>query len=277
MADTSFYWHDYETFGAVPRRDRPAQFAGVRTDAELNELAEPLVLHCRPADDTLPEPEACLITGIVPQHCQRHGVSEAEFAAAIEQQLAQPGTVGVGYNSIRFDDEVTRFLFWRCLIDPYAREWQHDCGRWDLLDVMRCAWALRPEGLNWPRNDAGTASFRLEDLSRANALDHANAHDALADVRATLALARLLKRAQPKLWDFCLSLRKTGSGSTAGPALKLKTRDIANASFEGVEVKSIIVGACRPSASTGMTTKPSASSRVATGRRSSPACAPMPS
>ena len=208
MTATSFYWHDYETFGAVPRRDRPAQFAGVRTDAELNPIDEPMVLHCRPGDDSLPEPEACLITGIVPQNCQQVGLSEADFAAAIEQQLARPGTVGVGYNSIRFDDEVTRFLFWRCLIDPYAREWQNECGRWDLLDVLRCAWALRPEGLNWPLNDAGAPSFRLQDLSRANALEHAHAHDALSDVHATLALARRLKHAQPRLWDFCLRLHK---------------------------------------------------------------------
>jgi exodeoxyribonuclease-1 len=207
MADFSFFWHDYETFGAVPRRDRPAQFAGLRTDAALNEIDAPLTLYCRPAPDFLPEPEACLLTGIVPQECLAKGLPEHAFAAAIEAQLALPGTVGVGYNSIRFDDEVTRFLFWRCLIDPYAREWQNQCGRWDLLDVLRCARALRPEGIEWPLNDDGRASFRLEQLTRANGLEHESAHDALSDVRATLALARLLKTRQPKLWDFCLRLR----------------------------------------------------------------------
>jgi exodeoxyribonuclease-1 len=115
--------------------------------------------------------------------------------------------VGVGYNSIRFDDEVTRFLFWRCLIDPYAREWQNGCGRWDLLDVLRCAWALRPEGIEWPRHEDGRPSFKLEHLTRANGLQHDDAHDALSDVQATVALARLLKAKQPKLWDFCLRLR----------------------------------------------------------------------
>ncbi len=209
MAPFTFYWHDYETFGVVPRRDRPAQFAGLRTDAELNEIDAPLTQYCRQSGDTLPNPEACLITGITPPVCeQRGGVTEREFADAIETQLARPGTVGCGYNSLRFDDEVTRHLFWRCLIDPYAREWQNECGRWDLLDTLRCAWALRPEGIQWPTRDEGKPSFKLEHLTAANGLAHEAAHDALSDVRATIALARLVKASQPKLWAHCLKLHR---------------------------------------------------------------------
>lgn len=212
MTAHTFFWHDYETFGSNPRRDRPAQFAGIRTDAELNEIGEPVMWYCQPAPDFLPEPEACLITGITPQLCWQRGVPEHVFAAHIEAELAQPGTIGVGYNTIRFDDEVTRFLFWRNLIDPYAREWQNDCGRWDLLDVVRLAYALRPEGLEWPRHPGGEQrgkpSFKLEHLSVANGLVHDAAHDALSDVRATIALARRLRQAQPKLFDFALSLRR---------------------------------------------------------------------
>ena len=207
-ADFTFYWHDYETFGRVPRRDRPSQFAGVRTDADLNEVGEPLMQFCQPAPDYLPDPESCLLTGILPQQCLEQGVPEHVFADAIERELAQPGTVGVGYNTIRFDDEVTRHLFWRNLIDPYGREWQNGCGRWDLLDVVRCTWALRPEGINWPKHEDGRPSFKLEHLTAANGLTHEAAHDALSDVRATVALARLIKQHQPKLWDFCLKLRK---------------------------------------------------------------------
>ena len=208
MSFHTFLWHDYETFGISPRRDRPAQFAGIRTDAELNEVGEPLMIYCQPANDYLPDPASCLITGITPQHCLQHGVAEHAFAAQIEQLLAQPGTIGVGYNTIRFDDEVTRFMFWRNLIDPYAREWQNDCGRWDLLDVVRMAYALRPEGIVWPTREDGKPSFKLEDLARANGLLHEAAHDALSDVRATIALARLIRNAQPKLFDFALSLHK---------------------------------------------------------------------
>ncbi|MEG2878597.1 MAG: exodeoxyribonuclease I [Comamonas sp.] len=208
MADTTFFWHDYETFGAQPRYDRPAQFAGIRTDMELNEIGEPLALYCQPANDYLPDPQSCLITGITPQQCVAQGVAEHTFAARIEEEFAAPGTVGVGYNSIRFDDEITRFMFWRNLIDPYAREWQNGCGRWDLLDVVRMVYALRPEGIIWPRKEDGTVSFKLEDLARANGLVHEQAHDAVSDVRATIALARLIRKHQPRLFDYAFSLHK---------------------------------------------------------------------
>jgi exodeoxyribonuclease-1 len=204
----TFLWHDYETFGANTRRDRPAQFAALRTDAQLNQIGEPIMLYCQPANDFLPDPQACLITGITPQQCLEKGIPEYQFAAQIEQALSLPGTVGVGYNTIRFDDEITRFMFWRNLIDPYAREWQNECARWDLLDVVRSAYALRPEGIEWPISQEGKPSFKLTDLTAANALAHESAHDALSDVHATIALARLIKKTQPKLFDFCFGLRK---------------------------------------------------------------------
>lgn len=205
---SSFYWHDYETFGRSPRHDRPSQFAGVRTDLELNEIGEPLMLYCQPGPDLLPEPEAVLLTGILPQTCAEKGVPEPAFAAAIERELARPGTIGLGYNTLRFDDEFTRFLFWRNLLEPYAREWQNGCGRWDLLDVVRACHALRPEGIEWPTGADGRRSFKLELLTQANGLAHEAAHDALSDVRATIALARLIKSRQPRLWDFALKLHK---------------------------------------------------------------------
>ena len=225
MTDHSFLWHDYETFGAQPRRDRPAQFAAIRTDAALNEIGDPIMLYCQPAPDFLPDPQSCLITGITPQQCLEWGVPEHKFAAAIEAAFSQPGTIGVGYNTIRFDDEVTRFMFWRNLIDPYAREWQNNCGRWDLLDVVRMTYALRPEGIAWPLREDGKPSFKLEHLAKANGLLHEAAHDALSDVRATIALARLIREKQPKLFDFCLALHKkdrvaTEMGMHLSPAMR---------------------------------------------------------
>lgn len=208
MSTHTFLWHDYETFGIQTRRDRPAQFAAIRTDAELNEIGEPIMLYCQPANDFLPDPQSCLITGITPQVCLERGTPEYQFAAEIEKALSQTGTIGVGYNTIRFDDEVTRFMFWRNLIDPYAREWQNSCGRWDILDVVRTAYALRPEGINWPKHPDGRPSFRLEQLTAENGIAHEAAHDALSDVRATIALARLIRDRQPKLFDFCLGLHK---------------------------------------------------------------------
>ena len=207
-ATPTFFWHDYETFGAVPRLDRPSQFAGIRTDMDLNEIGEPLMLYCQPAPDYLPSPQACLITGITPQVCLEQGVPEHAFAATIDAALGQPGTIGVGYNTIRFDDEVTRYMLWRNLRDPYAREWQNGCGRWDLLDVVRLVYALRSDGMQWPKKADGTVSFKLEDLAKANGIGHESAHDALSDVRATIGLARLIKQLQPRLFDFALGLHK---------------------------------------------------------------------
>jgi exodeoxyribonuclease-1 len=204
----TFLWHDYETFGIDPRSDRPAQFAAIRTDAELNEIGAAVMTYCQPAPDYLPDPQSCLITGITPQLCLERGVPEYQFASEIEQAFSQPGTIGVGYNTIRFDDEFTRFLLWRNLADPYAREWQNNCGRWDLLDVVRTTYALRPEGIVWPTKEDGRPSFRLEHLSAANGLAHAAAHDALSDVRATIALAQLIRQHQPRLFDFCFTLHK---------------------------------------------------------------------
>ncbi|ALM53860.1 exodeoxyribonuclease I [Halomonas huangheensis] len=206
-APLTYLWHDYETFGADPRRDRPSQFAAIRTDADFNEIGEPVELFCKPADDALPHPMACLITGITPQQARRKGQPEAEFAGAIFNEMSVPGTCALGYNSLRFDDEVSRHLFYRNLIDPYAREWQNGNSRWDLIDVVRAFHALRPEGIEWPKREDGATSFRLEDLTAANAIEHAGAHDALADVRATIALARLLHEKNANLFDYLLSLR----------------------------------------------------------------------
>ncbi|WP_087717578.1 exodeoxyribonuclease I [Salinicola salarius] len=208
QAELTFLWHDYETFGADPRRHRASQFAAIRTDAEFNEIGEPLTLYARPADDDLPNPHACLITGITPQAALRRGVPEAEFAARIQAEMSVPGTCSLGYNSLRFDDEVSRHLFYRNLFDPYAREWQNGNSRWDLIDAVRAFYAVRPEGIEWPKREDGAPSFKLEHLTAANGIPHEGAHDALADVRATIGMARLLRARNAKFFDYLLSLRQ---------------------------------------------------------------------
>lgn len=203
----TFFFFDYETWGTSPAKDRPCQFAGVRTDMDFNIIGEPLVIYCQPPSDYLPAPEAALITGITPQTAQKQGLSEPEFIAKIHEQLATPNTINLGYNSIRFDDEVTRYTCYRNFIDPYAWSWQNGNSRWDLLDVMRACYALRPQGIEWPENDEGFISFKLEHLSKANGIEHENAHDAMADVIATIEMAKKIKAAQPKLFDYFLSMR----------------------------------------------------------------------
>ncbi len=207
MTDNSFYWHDYETFGVDPRRDRAVQFAGVRTDFDFNIIEEPLVIYCKLTDDSLPQPEACVVTGITPQLAEEKGLCEAEFIRLIHQQLAVKGTCTLGYNNLRFDDEVTRNLLYRNFYDPYAREWQHGNSRWDLIDLVRTMYALRPEGVRWPFNEEGKVSLRLDQLTIENGIVHEAAHDALSDVQATIALAKLIKQAQPKLFQFLLDNR----------------------------------------------------------------------
>lgn len=203
----TFIFYDYETFGADPMRDRAAQFACVRTDTDFNLLADPQMFYCRPADDYLPQPEAVLITGITPQLAMQRGLCEADFAARIHGLFAHPGTCVVGYNNVRFDDEFTRHLFYRNFYDPYAWCWQQGNSRWDLLDVVRTCHALRPEGINWPKDSEDLPSFKLEALTAANNIAHQHAHDALADVYATIAVAKLIQARQPRLLHFLLRHR----------------------------------------------------------------------
>ena len=209
-ADTTLYWHDYETWGVDPSVDRPCQFAGVRTDEDLNIIGDPLVEYCKPAVDILPHPQACLITGITPQKATKAGLPENEFIDRIHSELNQPGTCGVGYNSIRFDDEVTRYTLFRNFYDPYEREWANGNSRWDIIDMVRLCYALRPDGIEWPKQE-GRPSFRLELLTQANNISHAAAHDAYSDVEATIKLAALIKRKQPALYDYVYQHRQKKS------------------------------------------------------------------
>lgn len=206
--EPTLYWHDYETFGLNPGADRPSQFAGIRTDLDLNVISEANEWFCRPPDDYLPNPEACLITGITPQKALQMGIFENEFIKLINQEFSQANTCVLGYNNIRFDDEITRYTLYRNFYDPYQREWKNGCSRWDLIDLIRACYALRPEGINWPVDENDIPSFRLELLTQANGLAHTQAHDAMSDVYATIGMAKLIKQTHPKLYDYCFNLRK---------------------------------------------------------------------
>ena len=205
-------WYDFESWGVSPKYDKLSQFAGIRTDLDLNIVGEPIMFYCQPPADYLPNPEAALVTGITPQKAMKEGLPEAEFARRIHQEFSTPNTCVAGYNNIRFDDEMTRYLFYRNFFDPYAREWQNGNSRWDIIDMVRACYALRPEGIEWPKvsnEETGEEriSFRLELLTAANGIAHEAAHDAMSDVYATIAMAKLIKDKQPKLYNFLFSLR----------------------------------------------------------------------
>jgi exodeoxyribonuclease-1 len=206
-SELTFLWHDYETFGAYPRLDRPAQFAAIRTNTELEPVGESISWYCQPARDVLPHPIASLITGITPQEALKKGCNEAEFAARIHAEMMEPGTCSAGYNSIHFDDEFSRNLFYRNFYDPYEREYKNGNSRWDLIDLARMCYALRPEGIEWPEHEPGKPSFKLEHLSAANHIEHVGAHEALSDVVATIGLAQLIRTRQPRLFDWALKMR----------------------------------------------------------------------
>ncbi|MFK7912789.1 MAG: exodeoxyribonuclease I [Pseudomonadales bacterium] len=204
----SFYWYDLETTGISSRWDRIVQFAGQRTDLDLNPIGEPLCTYVQLADDALPNPDAALVTGITPAQANREGLPEWRALQLINEQFAQPGTCVLGYNSLRFDDEFMRYGLYRNLFDPYGREWQNGNSRWDLIDLVRATGALRRDGIQWPQDDDGLPVYKLEELTKANGLEHGHAHDALSDVHATIGMARLIKQQQPKLFDYHYGIRR---------------------------------------------------------------------
>ncbi len=183
------------------------QFAGLRTDLNLKPVGEPVNILVKLTEDTLPDPDAVLVTGITPQATIADGIAEAEFLRQFENEVAVPGTIFVGYNTVRFDDEFMRTVHYRNFYDPYEWQWQDSRSRWDILDVVRMTRALRPDGIKWPFDVKGNATNRLELITALNKLDHQHAHDALSDVEATIAVARLIRNKNEKLFDFLLEMR----------------------------------------------------------------------
>ena len=208
-ANQTILWHDFETFGVNPKVDFPVQFAAIRTNLELEIVADQPKINwlCKIPHDYLPHPLACLITGITPYYSLSKGLSEPEFANRIHRQMMLPNTCTVGYNSMKFDEEVTRHLFFRNLFPVYEREYKNNNSRWDVIDLVRACYALRPTDINWPLYETGKPSFKLEELTKANNIGHEDAHDAMSDVRATIAIAKLIKTHHPKLYEYYWQLR----------------------------------------------------------------------
>jgi exodeoxyribonuclease-1 len=203
----SFFFYDLETSGFNPRLHRIMQFGGQRTDLDLNPVGEPVNLLVKMTDDILPDIDAVLMTGITPQMTLADGLTEAEFLREFENNIATPGTIFLGYNTIRFDDEFMRCLHYRNFYDPYEWQWQEDRGKWDLLDVVRMTRALRPDGIQWPFDIHGKPTNRLELVTALNKLNHEQAHDALSDVIAVIEVARLIRNKQTRLFDYLFSMR----------------------------------------------------------------------
>lgn len=203
----TFFFYDLETSGLSARSDRIMQFAGQRTDMDLRPIGEPYNVLIALSDDTLPSPEALMVTGITPQKTVDEGYTEAQFVRMLTEEICTPGTIMTGFNSVRFDDEFMRHLLWRNFYDPYEWAWRDGRSRWDLLDVVRMTRALRPEGIEWPVDDKGEPTNRLELITKANGISHEAAHDALSDVEALIDVTRLIKSKQPQLYEYLLKMR----------------------------------------------------------------------
>ena len=205
--EKTFFFYDLETSGLNQRFDRIMQFAGQRTTLEVVPIGEPVDILVKMTPDALPSPQAIGVTKITPQKTLEDGMNEAEFCRFVTEEIFTPGTIAVGYNTVRFDDEFMRATLWRNFYDPYEWEWKDGRSRWDILDVVRLTRALRPEGINWPVTESGKSTNRLELITKLNGLKHEHAHDALSDVYATIAVARLIREKQPDLFNFLLRMR----------------------------------------------------------------------
>lgn len=213
MSEKTFLFHDYETFGADPKRDRPSQYASIRTDENFNEIGTPTMIYTKMQEDTLPSPTACMITKITPSEVDEKGISEYDFIKLINAEMSVPNTCVLGYNTINFDDEVTRNTLYRNMFSPYEREWKNGCSRWDIINVIRMAVAVYPGIIKLGERN-GKVSYKLEDLSKENGIVHEAAHDALSDVRATIGIAKIIKQKAPELFNKLLEQRTKGPLTT---------------------------------------------------------------
>nr|WP_049769269.1 hypothetical protein [Buchnera aphidicola] len=98
----------------------------------------------------------------------------------------------IGFNNLKFDNLITRNIFYRNCFDPYEWSWKNGNSTWDMLNVLRAFYIYYPKNIFWPKNSKGYVSFKLSDFTKINNITHANVHDASSDVLATIEVARLL-------------------------------------------------------------------------------------
>jgi exodeoxyribonuclease-1 len=201
LMQQTYLFYDLETTGRSKCFDQILQFAAIRTDLNLNELERHQIqvkLNC----DVIPDPEAILIHHI-PVTDMLQGVAEIEAMTQIHALLNTPGTLSGGYNTLKFDDEFLRFSFHRNLLPPYTHQWANQCGRFDLYPLAQLYYLYHHECLNWPTTAEGKITLKLERLSQANQLATGAAHQAITDVEATVALARIFFK-NKEMWRYVM-------------------------------------------------------------------------
>ena len=197
----SFVFFDTETTGLRRGFDQIVHFAAIKTDNDLNEV-DRFETRSRLLPFVVPNPSALLTSGITIERLQaRELPSHSSMVAAIERILSEwSPSIFVGYNSIRFDEEMLRHALFQSLRPAYLTS-QPRNGRADALTLMMAASALSPAAVSVPTGQSGRPTFRLGTMAMANGVAHGLAHDAMGDAEATLELCRLVKDRSPDVWQ----------------------------------------------------------------------------
>ena len=194
----TYLFYDIETTGLNKSFDQVVQFAAIRTDKDLNFL-ESYEYKVKLNKDVIPSPYA-LITHRIGISDLDDGLTEYEAIKKIHKLLNEPNTISLGYNTLGFDDEFLRFSFYRNLLTPYTHQFANNCKRMDIFPIAVMFHLFKNEIIKWPKLE-GKTSLKLEQLNFANKLASGQAHDAMVDVKATLALAKLFFQ-EKNMWDY---------------------------------------------------------------------------
>ena len=196
-----FVFYDTETTGVDTSFDQILQFGAIKADDNLDEI-DRFEIRCRLLPWVVPSPGALRVTGVTPDMLNDASLpSHYEMMCQIEDRLENwSPAIFAGYNSISFDEELLRQAFFQTLRSPYLTN-THGNARFDILTAARACSVFAPNAIAVPIGDNGKPSFRLELLAAANGYILENAHDALADVGATIFVAKLIKERAPEVWD----------------------------------------------------------------------------
>lgn len=196
-----FVFYDTETTGTNKTFDQILQFAAIHTDDTLNEL-DRFEIRCRIHPHMVPSPGAMRVTKIGVETLHDPALpSHYEMMREIrEKLLSWSPAVFAGYNSMDFDEPLLRQALYQSLHPPYLTNTDGNC-RADVMDMVQCANFLDMQALVIPTGANGRPTFKLDRLAPANGFDHINAHDALADVEATIHVCRLVMEKCPDCWS----------------------------------------------------------------------------
>lgn len=200
----SFVFYDLETSGLSKPFDQILQFGAIYADDDLNVLDQ-INLRCRRRSEVVPSPGAMLVTNLKPSDLEEQNLSHYEMIRQIVNWISDKvPAVFIGHNSLDFDEDFLRRCFYRTLENPYLTL-RDGNARADTMVVAHAVHHHDNENIQVPKV-GGKPSFRLGPLARLNGIDfdEATAHDAFADIVATLDLAKYMRDASPQVWDQML-------------------------------------------------------------------------